>query len=177
MQLGTPQAPTVPDGTVSPKTIWIHRYYDLTSRTFEGSPGRRLEIEDAAGELKTLIREIKRLTGAPRVVLIGHSTGGLIIRSLLQRGYPEAGENAVDHVDRVFTYGTPHGGIHFDIPGGPAAEWFRDKLGWHNIDDFGLERMYRFLTPLKEQKKKRPDDFEPRDLGKGFSAERFFCLV
>lgn len=177
MQLGTPQAPLVADGEVSPRTIWIHRYYDLTSRTFEGSPGRRLEIEDAAGELKTLIREIKRLTGAPRVVLIGHSTGGLIIRSLLQRGYPEARENAVDHVDRVFTYGTPHGGIHFDIPGGPAVEWFRDKLGWHNVDDFGPERMYRFLTPLKEQKKKRPDDFEPRDLGKVFPAERFFCLV
>ncbi|MDT4941030.1 MAG: hypothetical protein QOJ34_1119 [Pseudonocardiales bacterium] len=176
VQVGTPQAPEGASGAVPLRMIWIHRYYDLTSQTFAGSPGRRLEIEDAAAELRTLIREIKRLTGAPRVVLLGHSTGGLIIRSLLQRGYPDAGEKATEHVDRVFTYGAPHGGIHFDIPGGLTLEWFRDTLGWHNVDDFGLERMYRYLTPLAEQRKKVPDRWDPRDLGT-FPPERFFSLV
>ena len=37
-----------------------------------------------AGELKVVIDAVKRFTGAPRVILVGHSLGGLVARAYLQ---------------------------------------------------------------------------------------------
>ncbi len=161
------------------RSIWIHRYYDVTSKTFERarSDVRRLEIEDAAASLAALIASVKAATGAAKVVLVGHSTGGLIIRSLLQKGYPEKDVDPTEHVDRVFTYGTPHGGIHFDVPGGGVMEWVRDQIGWNNSDDFGPDRMYEYLTPGVVPGTGAEPGFDARELGEHFPPERFFCLV
>ncbi|HVF03703.1 MAG TPA: alpha/beta fold hydrolase [Frankiaceae bacterium] len=159
-------------------SIWIHRYYDATSETFDRpSEPRRWGIEEAAADLARLIDDVLAATGAPKVYLVGHSTGGLIIRSLLQRHYPMAGRAGADVVAKVFTYGTPHAGIHFRDPIGPPLEWLRDQFGWNNMPDFGRERMYRYLTPDAEQQDEVPDDFEPRSLAGAFPAERVFCLV
>lgn len=159
------------------RTVWIHRYYDDTSETFD-RPRRaeRWSIEHAAEDLATLIDFVRGTTGAPRVYLVGHSTGGLIIRSLLQRHYPRG--TAGDVVAKVFTYGTPHGGIHFGNPAGPSLEWLRDKLGWNNMDDFGRQRMYEYLTPGDHDGERPPDDFDPQYLPpEAFPPARFFCLV
>jgi pimeloyl-ACP methyl ester carboxylesterase len=170
----------VPPGGHRPpvRSVWIHRYYDDTSETFDrsGDP-ERWSIERAAEDLASLIEKVCAVTGARMVFLVGHSTGGLIIRSLLQRHYPNTGTDGAAIVARVFTYGTPHGGIHFDNPVGPTLEWFRDHLGWNNMQDFGRQRMYEFLTPDSDRQDKPPATFEPRDLGGRFPPERFFCLV
>lgn len=164
------------------KTIWIYRYYDPTSKTFDQTEGgekrvpERLEIEEAAEGLKELIDTVKEQTGAEKVILVAHSMGGLVCRSLIQKRYIEANDKASNHVDKLFTYGSPHGGIHFGIPGGGILEWVRDKLGVNNCDDFGEDRMYQYLTP-NAKKKKAPADFAQNSLNKAFDEGRVFSVV
>ena len=74
---------------VDRKSIWIYRYYDVTSRTFGPEGGERLSIEEAAKGLKRLIQQAKRQTGAAKVIIIAYSMGGLICRSLIQKIYRE----------------------------------------------------------------------------------------
>jgi pimeloyl-ACP methyl ester carboxylesterase len=171
----------VPDGADPQherwRTVWIHRYYDDTSETFDPKKDPdRWSIERAAEDLANLIDVVLATTGAPRVYLVGHSTGGLIIRSLLQRHYPSG--TAQDVVAKVFTYGTPHGGIHFGNPAGPSMEWLRDRFGWNNVADFGRQRMYEYLTPGAKHGDPPPPTFDPQYLPPdAFPPERFFCLV
>lgn len=158
------------------RTIWIHRYYDATSKTYDSETIQRLEIEQAAERLGALIAQIKKETNAEKTILVAHSMGGLICRSLLQKIYPERNQRAADHVDKVFTYGTPHGGVHLEIGGG-ALEWVRDQIGWNNSDDFGRRRMYQYLTPGAGAGDEPPPDFKANSLGGAFPEDRFFCLV
>jgi hypothetical protein len=115
------------------------------------------------------------------VNLVAHSTGGLIARCLIQRTYPTLKQAAVDHVDKVFTYATPHGGIHFEV-GGRVVEWLRDRAGQlleqSNIDDFGPQRLWEFMhdrTTLRAEPKP-PRGWDPRELT-NFPAERLFSMV
>jgi triacylglycerol esterase/lipase EstA (alpha/beta hydrolase family) len=61
-------------------------------------------VETLAAKLARHVARVKRLTGARRVDLIGHSLGGLVIRYYVQMlsGY--------ESCDRVITIGTPHSG-------------------------------------------------------------------
>lgn len=162
------------------RTIWIYRYYDVTSTTFDGtSASSRLSIEDAARGLKNLIEQVVAECGCEKVNLVAHSMGGLICRSLIQKIYPEEGKGkkAFDVIDKFFTYGTPHGGIHFAIGGGAALEWIRDRIGWNNSDDFGKGRMYQYLLPESMKASISEKDFDPRTLYGDFPVERVFCIV
>lgn len=174
------------DGARPRRSIWIYRYYDQAAGSFAGAAKDRQEIEESAEGLRDLIAYVKQRTTAERVLLVAHSTGGLIIRSLLGRTYPQHDEDPLDHVDKVFTYATPHGGIHFS--GGPlgwlggrvgrAVAAVRDALGRvledTNIDDFGRRRMYEYLTGRDG----RPDEtWDPRTPSPNFPVERLFCLV
>ena len=100
--------------------------------------------------------------------------GGLVCRSLLQRAYPKG--TAQNYVDKLFTYGTPHGGIHFVDGGG--LEKVRDLLGVNNSDDFGRERMYAYLTPADDLQKAPPDTFDETVIpSEAFDTQRVFCVV
>lgn len=70
---------------------------------------------DLLENAEALQRYIQRL-GAPRVHLVGHSLGGLVIRALLHR-HPEG------RIARVVTLGSPHRGNH------PAAVLARRRWG------------------------------------------------
>ena len=95
------------------RTLWVFRYYDLNDRTF------RLYGK----VLMRLIDFIRELAGAgagtartvPKVNIIAHSMGGLIVREAIQRSYPEAQRKADDCINKVVTLGTPHRGISFQI--------------------------------------------------------------
>ena len=167
----------VPPNSSSPeKTIWIYRYYDPTSKTFDRPGGRRLSIEEAARGLRDFIKQICTDTNAKKVYLIAHSMGGLVCRSLIQKIYPENNEKAGDFVDKLFTYGTPHGGIHFEVAGGKLLEKLRDAVGVNDANNFGPERMYEFLT--KGTGGTKPKDYDPRIVPKDlFSPDRIFCIV
>ncbi|HSK26909.1 MAG TPA: hypothetical protein VK894_08380, partial [Jiangellales bacterium] len=171
-----------PDGEVPPASIWVHRFYDAAASTLGQRP-QEYVLERAAEDLFELVRLVLAKTGAPRVTLVAHSMGGLICRSMLQRVVPEATgrpDGALDYVSRLFTYGTPHGGIEFAVGFG-LAEKLRDLVDINGAEIFGPDRMYRYLTPDlpgAPRAAKRPKGWEPTTMPDGgFPADRVFCLV
>ena len=170
------------------RTIWIYRYYDPTSKTFDRPGGRRLSVEEAAAGLRDFIEEVQTEIRATRkeqqetpgnqaddkVYLVAHSMGGLICRCLIQKIY-KAGE-AEKYIDKLFTYGTPHGGIHFDIAGGRLAERLRDMIGYNDSDNFGPAKMYGFLT--RDPQNDVPKDFDPRMMPpESYDTGRVFSII
>ena len=61
------------------------------------------DIEHYVGPLAQRIDTVLAETGAVRLILVGHSMGGLVIRAYLRR-------HGADSVLRVVTLGTPYGG-------------------------------------------------------------------
>ncbi|WP_327673442.1 alpha/beta fold hydrolase [Kitasatospora sp. NBC_00458] len=176
--------------TIPPDSIWIHRFYDRSAGNWGAGP-ERFDLETAAADLLVLIEKLQARTGAPRVHLVAHSMGGLICRCLLQKVIPEQrpGRRATDYVAKLFTYGTPHGGITFAVGFG-VPEALRDMIGPNGADVFGPERMYRYLTPVARQARSgppvgwravdMPDDDgtgSAEDAAGGFPLNRVFCLV
>lgn len=157
--------------TIAANTVWIYRFYDASASTFGREPAP-YRIEEAAEGLRDFVRLVLDKTkDADQVCLVAHSMGGLICRSLIQR-YLEKPE---DTIAKVFTYGTPHGGIDVEL-GGPVGEWVIETFGPNGSDIFRPKRMYEYLTP--DPVGPKPDDWDPRTLGKsGFPPHRFFCLV
>ncbi|BAY16851.1 hypothetical protein NIES21_26850 [Anabaenopsis circularis NIES-21] len=160
------------------KTIWIYRFYDMTSPSFGDENTVRLEMEEIAKGLRDLINVVKHESGAEKVHLIAHSMGGLVCRSLMQKIYPDNGEKAEDHIDKLFTYGTPHGGIYFQVGSG-LIEGLRDTVKLNNSDDFGPQRMYEYFTPENKLNSMRslPQTFDPQSLDDAFSPDRVFCII
>ena len=158
-------------GCVSPKSIFIYRYYDRTSADL--GDGRRLSIQEAAAELSELILRAKKLVcGAAddkafRVYLVAHSMGGLVCRCFLQNdaiGNPEA--RAL--VDKVFTYATPHNGIDMHILGN-VPEFFSQN----DVNNFNRETMRTYLALPPEANGEQ----DAASLNGKFDPNRFFCLV
>src|SRR5262245_21831537 len=110
--------------------------------------------------------------------------GGLICRALIQKVIPDRpanqGNKAVDFVDRLFTYATPHGGIEFAIGFG-LIEGLRDAVNFQGADIFGPKHMCQFLTPAETLKDhpEPPHGWEPHKMPDtpNFPLERAFCLV
>ncbi|MFB7595239.1 esterase/lipase family protein [Streptomyces sp. NPDC056160] len=166
--------------TIPPDSIWIHRFYD-TSATSWGGPAHEFRMETAAQDLWKLIETIRDKSKAPRVHLVAHSMGGLVCRCLIQKVLPDLGLDPADYVDKLFTYGTPHGGIAFDVGFG-VLEKLRDVTGIDGAEIFGPERMYAYLTPKTlTDPDGPPAKWDSRAMpGNGpssFPHARVFCLV
>lgn len=168
-----------PDKSVPPASVWVHRFYDASASTFGRKP-QDFSLEKAAEDLFALVQLVLAKTGAERVHLIAHSMGGLVCRSMIQRVIPEHGQRAEDFVDRLFTYGTPHGGIEFAVGGGLAAG-LRDFFDVNGASIFGPERMYQYLTPdlpVAPRAAQPPAGWNPARMPEdGFPVGRVFCLV
>jgi hypothetical protein len=91
------------------KTLWVFRYYDLDDRRDFKPYG------EALVRLITFIRALaqQKNEGIPKVNIIAHSMGGLIVREAVQRTYPKG--EAAKHINKIVTLGTPHQGISFQI--------------------------------------------------------------
>ena len=61
------------------------------------------DIEQFAEQLSAKVESVCSETGAARIVLVGHSMGGLVVRAYLRQHGPA-------RIDRIITIGTPHHG-------------------------------------------------------------------
>jgi hypothetical protein len=95
------------------RTLWVYRYYDL--------PRHFREYADGLIRLIEFIQALARKEGEnppPRVNVIAHSMGGLVVREALQVAYPErygSAKAAENHINKIVTLGTPHKGISFQL--------------------------------------------------------------
>lgn len=148
------------------RSLWIYRYYDRTSERV--GDGTRDDIETLGENLGHLVEFVLRETGAGQVHLVAHSMGGLVCRSLIQRVLRE---RARDRVARLFTYATPHRGIHFRRGLGFLTR-VRDWLGLNDSHTFGPRRMREYLN--------FPPDWDEQrlhEIGGQFPVERVFSLI
>ena len=172
----------LPRERICSRSIWIFRYYDISDEEF--GDGERREIEFHAKKLSEFLRHVRQSVleenedpSSFRAYLVAHSMGGLICRCYLQNpDIPDIDGKAGDAknastlgVDKVFTYGTPHGGIEFRR-GLKWLEGMRDFLDPNNAGNFGPRRMREFLA--------LPNQTTPiNSLNGRFPEERVFCLV
>jgi pimeloyl-ACP methyl ester carboxylesterase len=147
------------DTPLPERAVWIYRYYEQASRDLGTGDGA--EIEDYARGLLALIDTLEHRAARSdfKVYLVAHSMGGLICRCLLQQLSPND-----PRIDKVFTYATPHGGIHVrglgNVPG---------FLGFKGINTFSEDTMRRYLA--------LPDGANVQDLNGTFPEDRFFSLI
>ena len=170
-----------PQGPISSRSIWIFRYYDIADEAF--GEGERKEIEFYAEKLRKFLKRVRKAVLDKnedpkrfRVYLVAHSMGGLICRCYLQNSdisdLQDNGEAAGDWrrkgVDKLFTYGTPHGGIELRRGMG-WVEGLRDFFDPNNAGNFGPKRMREFLD--------LPEDVPLLSLNGRYPEKRVFCLV
>ena len=126
--------------------IVIYRYYDDVSQDFGSGQGGS-PIEQFARGLDALILRLRdRVCANPdnnvtkdgfKCYLIAHSMGGLICRSFLQK---YGSREAIEKVNKVFTYATPHNGIDMRI--------VRNIPGWltfGDVNNFNREKIAEYL--------------------------------
>lgn len=172
----------LPRGPIPSRSIWIYRYYDLADEDFGDGDRREIEIHaERLGEFLAHVREAVLERGEERdrfrAYLVAHSMGGLICRSYLQnpkvpdldnKKGKDKTKKSSKGVDKVFTYGTPHGGIEFRR-GLEWVEGLRDFFDPNNAGNFGPKRMRKFLG-LR-------NGMDLHSLNGWFPEECFFCLV
>ncbi len=103
------------------RTIWVFRYYDLDDRKFKIYGEALVRLIDFIREL-AVWRQVKEggQPVRPKVNIIAHSMGGLLVREAVQRTYPPK-RRAEDCINKIVTLGTPHQGISFQI----LKNWIR----------------------------------------------------
>lgn len=157
-------------------SIIVYRYYDQAS-TLLGN-GKTPSIEDFAMGLSELIARVRELScrnpangtskASFRCLLVAHSMGGLVCRTFLQNAKCDP-KGVGKHVDKLFTYATPHNGI--DVAGMNVPKW----LSFGDTDNFNRDRMAKYLAiPAAVYKQTKRVDWLPEER---FPAARTFTLV
>lgn len=150
------------------RSIWIFRYYEQSTESL--GEGRKEEIEGYARDLGAFVLRVREAVCGDdaaalakfKVYLVAHSMGGLIARCYIQS--IRDGQN--HHVDKVFTYGTPHNGI--EIKGANVPNL--GSLDSLHVSNFNRTRMREYLAI------QTPGD-QANTLDGKFPAERFFCFI
>ncbi|MDO8478518.1 MAG: hypothetical protein Q7W02_20445 [Candidatus Rokubacteria bacterium] len=135
------------------RSVWVSRFYDQD--VFRDTVRR---IEEHAEDLYTLvcqtIPERLRKAGVDlgendrdyRVILIAHSMGGLVCRTLIQNLIPHVhNKDPKDWIYRFVTMGTPHRGINLGRIPDVIENLLTSKLNPFDANIFKEERMREYL--------------------------------
>lgn len=182
----------------SAPSIWVHRFYDQAATTFASPPQENLiekvltwghqkvtadgfNIEDAAQGLYDLVLKVISRTAKPasapgKVILVAHSMGGLIARCMIQKICQQDGHQpATELVAKLFTYGTPHGGIRSE---GGIAQWVEETFGPAGSDIFAPGKMQGYLSPGKHFGEDCDPGWDPQVIDPPvFPVDDIFCLI
>ncbi len=138
------------------RSIWVSRFYDQDVFT-----DKIRRIEDHAEDLYTLICKTipARLRQAGvdlgendcdyKVILIAHSMGGLVCRTLIQNIMPNRGPEAKDPKDWIYrfvTMGTPHRGIDLGCIPDAIENFVTSRLNPFDASIFQEDRMATILS-------------------------------
>ncbi|SEO08250.1 PGAP1-like protein [Nitrosospira multiformis] len=94
------------------RTLWVFRYYDLDDRKFKIYGEALVRLIDF---IRSLTAHKRKDGSEPLVNIIAHSMGGLLVREVIQRTYPDSDRKADDYINKIVTLGTPHQGISFQF--------------------------------------------------------------
>ena len=136
------------------RTLWVFRYYDRDDRKFE-------MYGKALVRLIAFVRALaqQKTQESPKVNIIAHSMGGLIVREAVQVTYPKG--QASEHINKIMTLGTPHQGISFQF-----------LKNWIRID--AEEELERF-NPKFQDKSENAASFH--NFAERFPLERLLTIV
>lgn len=163
------------------RSLWVCRFYDV-----DVMKDNLRSIEDHAEELRTMvcqtIPERLKALGVDlgpqlrdyKVILIAHSMGGLVCRTLMQNLLPAKKEKPADWVHRFVTLGTPHKGIDLGRIPDFMERFVLRKRNPFDANIFDEKRMREYLKLGK--------DFEPHSLGPvdspyAFPVKRCLCII
>lgn len=188
------------------RSIWISRFYDV-----DFIQDRVRSIESHALELTDLIvnripqqlialgMDPKSLKEDYKVILIAHSMGGLVCRTILQNTLPNFNKGTkkissildvdkIQHpenlIHRFITIGTPHKGIDLGNIPDIIENVITSSLNPYDSNIFKPTRMRQYLElgDLKNPKTKNPDEddykFDLHSLGKStYPIKNCLCII
>jgi len=164
------------------RSLWVSRFYDQD--VFRDTVRK---IEDHAEDLHTLVCQTipARLRQANvdlgendrdyKVILLAHSMGGLVCRTLIQNLMAEKYEqDPKDWIYRLVTMGTPHRGIDLGRVPDVIENFLTNRLNPFDANIFKDERMRDYL--------KLDETYDVHSLGdpaaaRAFPVKRCFCLI
>jgi len=163
------------------RSLWVCRFYDddvmkdkLRSIEQHAEDLRKLVCETIPQRLKERGVDLGANLKHYKVILVAHSMGGLVCRTLIQNLLPAHGEKPAEWIHRLVTMGTPHKGIELGrIPD------FLERLILRTANPFDAnifeeKRMVQYLKLLKGY---QPHSLGQENSGYAFPVKRCFCLI
>jgi hypothetical protein len=165
------------------RSIWISRFYDQD--VFQN---KLRKVKDHALDLQDLVcvkipsrlkNELDVDLGPGdqdyKVILLAHSMGGLVCRTLIQNLLPEAKEDPKRWIHRMVTMGTPHGGIKLGVLPIELQNFLTSMFNPEDANMFSEDEMRKYLL-LGDSK------YDVYSLGAqgqpvSFPVKRCFCLI
>jgi pimeloyl-ACP methyl ester carboxylesterase len=158
------------------RSIWISRFYDadvyqghVRNIAQHADDLRRLVCETIPAQLKARGVDLGPEDRDYRVILIAHSMGGLICRTLIQKALPDLGEDPQRWVHRLVTMGTPHGGIELSAVPTTIKNLLGSIFNPFDVNTFNEPFMRTYLG--------LPPGEDTRSLAGAFPPTRCLCLI
>jgi hypothetical protein len=175
------------------RSIWISRFYDqdfmnekLRSIEEHAEDLRKLVCEKIPNRLKDNGVALGDDDREYKAILIAHSMGGLVCRTLIQNLLPnQTAAKAEDRdpkrwIHRLVTMGTPHGGIELGMIPDFLENFITTRVNPFDANIFKEERMREYLK-LTEKKGGRyifdVHSLGPQDTPTSFPVKRCLCII
>lgn len=163
------------------RSIWICRFYDKD--VFDG---KLRPITEHAEDLRKLICETipdklaaRGVDLGPdkrdyRVILIAHSMGGLVCRTVIQNLLPAANQDPKRWIYRLVTLGSPHRGIELGNVPAVLQSFVEQVFNPFDSKMFQPDEITKYLN--------LPNGYDPHSLGDpdakySFPVKRCLCLI